>query len=35
MTMLYMPIPLAAADLDNWVKPDAESTRYIYPQNRA
>lgn len=25
MAMLYMPTPLSAADLDAWVKPDAES----------
>lgn len=28
MAMLYMPTPFPVADLDVWVKPDSESTRY-------
>ncbi|GAB7350560.1 hypothetical protein MBLNU459_g1138t1 [Dothideomycetes sp. NU459] len=27
MAMVYMPIPLAVSDLDNWTKPDPESLR--------
>lgn len=27
MAMLFMPIPLAATDLETWVKPDNDSVR--------